>query len=79
MFTEVIVKMKTGQEYSASTTNAKGDFNSTPLTVKEIEDKFRTNVEFSHTISKDKAEKALNLIENLEQVADVRELIKLLV
>jgi 2-methylcitrate dehydratase PrpD len=76
---ELKVKMNDGREFSEFTDTPKAyPFNS-PLSKDEINDKFRSNVEFSQTINQDNAEKALELLENLEQLDDVDRLVKLLV
>ena len=50
-----------------------------PLSKEEIKDKFFSNVEFSRTISRKKAEEIINLIENLEKVDHIIKLSSLLV
>ena len=73
------LKMKNGQEHFSKVNFAKGEPILSPLSNEEIKEKFMSNVVFSQTISKGNAEKALNLIENLEEVEKISELIKLLV
>ena len=51
----------------------------TPLTTADMRAKFFDNVAFSQTISMDKAEKVLGLIERIEEVDNVNKIIKLLV
>jgi len=77
--TEIYIKMKDGAVYSAHTDFPTGDFYISPLTADAIKTKFRANVAFSQTVSQAKAEKALKLIEKLEELNDVRELTCLLV
>jgi 2-methylcitrate dehydratase PrpD len=77
--THVQVRMKDGKTYSAHTDFPRGDFRRTPLTREEIEDKYRSNVAFSKTISPQNGEKVLDIINNLEELDDVRELTRLLV
>ena len=50
-----------------------------PLSKKEIETKFRDNVAFSKTISRDNAEKVLEMLNNIEKIDNVNKLVKLLV
>jgi 2-methylcitrate dehydratase PrpD len=77
--TQVQVIMKNGKTFSASTDFPRGDFRRTPLTREEIEAKYRSNIAFSKTISKQSGEKVLDMINNLEDLKDIRELIKPLV
>ena len=76
---EVSVKLKDGREFSARVKAPKGNPLFRPLTTDEIVEKFRNNVSFSKTISERKAEKALDMINHLEEVTDTGELVKLLV
>ena len=75
---EVRVKLKDGHEFSASVKAPKGNPLFHPFTTDEIIEKFRNNVSFSKTISKQNAEKALDMIEHLEKVEDTGELVALL-
>jgi 2-methylcitrate dehydratase PrpD len=77
--TEINVKMKDGRLLTASTDFPKGHYVKTPLTVEEIKAKYRNNVVYSKTVSTKKAEKALALIEKLQDLKDVREMTGLLV
>jgi 2-methylcitrate dehydratase PrpD len=77
--TEMSVKMKDGRVLTASTDFPTGHYLKSPLTVEDIKAKYRSNVAFSQTVSAAKAEKALAIIEKLENLGDVRELIGLLV
>jgi 2-methylcitrate dehydratase PrpD len=77
--TDIQVIMKNGKTYSAQTDFPKGDFRKTPLTGDEVRAKYRSNVAFSQTVAPRNAEKALGIIERLEELKDVRELTKLLV
>jgi 2-methylcitrate dehydratase PrpD len=77
--TEIIVTMPGGEVFSASTDFPTGHYVKTPLTDEQLKAKFRNNVAYSKTVSTKKAEKALDIILKLEQLKDVRELIKLLV
>jgi 2-methylcitrate dehydratase PrpD len=63
-----------GKEYSEFTDVAKGD-PLNPMTKDELVDKFWTNVEFAGLPPRDKAERALALIEDLENVDDIDELV----
>jgi 2-methylcitrate dehydratase PrpD len=75
---EVRVKLKDGHEFSACVKAPKGNPLFRPLTTDEIIEKFRSNVSFSKTITKQNAEKALDMIDHLEKVEDTRELVALL-
>ncbi|HEY78729.1 MAG TPA: MmgE/PrpD family protein [Dehalococcoidia bacterium] len=75
---ELKVKMKDGRDFSEFTDTPKGNPQN-PMTKDEIKDKFRANMEYSGAISRDNAEKALELLENLEGLDSVRSIVKLLV
>jgi 2-methylcitrate dehydratase PrpD len=77
--TEMNVKMKGGQTLTASTDFPRGHYVKTPLTAEEVKAKYRNNMAYSKTVSAKKAEKALALIEKLQDLKDVRELTELLV
>lgn len=76
---EIKVKMKDGREFHAAVDIAKGDPIEKPLTREEIIEKFRTNVDFSKTVTKRNAEAALSILEKLEEVDDISKVVKLLV
>jgi 2-methylcitrate dehydratase PrpD len=73
------IKMKDGREFSADKDFAKGNPVKRPLSKEEIETKFRDNVAFSKTVSPGNAEKALNMLNNLEEIDDISRLVELLV
>jgi 2-methylcitrate dehydratase PrpD len=75
----VTIKMKQGREYEKTVDMPKGNGVLTPLTPAEKRAKFFDNVAFSKMISLDKAEKALNLLERIEEVDNVAKVIRLLV
>jgi 2-methylcitrate dehydratase PrpD len=75
----VEVTMKDGQVFSEFSDSPKGDPVRNPMSKDEIKDKFRGNVEFSKTVSPDNAEKALKLLDNLEQIDNVNKIAKLLI
>jgi 2-methylcitrate dehydratase PrpD len=77
--TEIQVKMKDGKVFSARTEIPRGQIYKTPLTTEEIKAKYRSNVAYSKTVSTKNAEKALSIIERLEELKDIRELTNLLV
>jgi len=76
---EIDVRMKDGKVFSADTEVPKGHIFKTPLTENEIVAKYRANVAFSQTISSHNADKVLGTIQKLEELHNVRELIRLLV
>jgi 2-methylcitrate dehydratase PrpD len=76
---EVRVILQDGQEYSARVKATRGNPLFQPLTTDEIIEKFKNNISFSKTISMQNAEKALDMINHLEKVADTGELVALLV
>jgi hypothetical protein len=71
--------MKDGREFNASEDVAKGNPLKKPLGKAGIEEKFRVNVAFSRTISKENAEKVLDMLNNIEKVDDIANLVDLLV
>lgn len=75
----VTIRMKQGDEYHARVDMPKGHGVLTPLSYAEKKAKFFANVRFSKMISTGKAEQALELMENLEEVENVTEIFKLLV
>lgn len=72
----VTVKMKDGKEFSTHVDIPKGDMIDNPITREDLKEKFRANVAFSQTVSTKKAEKALSMLEALEEVNDVTEIIR---
>jgi len=76
---KLTVKMKDGREFSASRNADPRGFLSNPLTREEIKEKFRANIDFSKTVSRKNAEKALAMLENLEEIDDASKIVKLLV
>jgi 2-methylcitrate dehydratase PrpD len=77
--TQIRVIMKDGRTLSASTDFPTGHYVKSPIAVDEIKAKFRNNVAYSGTVSTKKAERALSIIEKLEELGDIRELTQLLV
>lgn len=75
----IAVRTVKGTEYETEVGVPKGDDLLTPLTTEEKREKFRNNVVFSNTVSAQKAEKALNLLERLEEVDNVAQITKLFV
>jgi len=75
----VRIKMKEGGDFETRVDIPKGNGTFTPLTPREKRAKFFDNVRFSNTISLDKAEKALDLLERLEEVDNVAKIVTLLV
>ena len=74
----VRVKMKDGRELSAFTEVPRGDLRVTPITREEIKDKFRASTAFSKAISQENAEKALNMLDGLEELGDLTDLVETL-
>jgi 2-methylcitrate dehydratase PrpD len=77
--TEVRVKMTDGTTLTGTTDFPMGHVYRTPLTDEEIRTKFKENVAYSRTITRRKAEEALAMLEDLENVGDVRKVVSLLV
>jgi len=74
----VQVKMKDGREFSESKTMNR-DWAVKPTPKEQILAKFWHQVDFSKTVSKTNAQKLLDQIEDLENVEDIGQLVKLLV
>jgi 2-methylcitrate dehydratase PrpD len=75
----VKIKMKQGNEYEKRIDMPKGNGIFTPLTKADMRAKFFDNVAFSQTVSMEKAEKVLDLIEGIEKIDNINKIIKLLV
>jgi 2-methylcitrate dehydratase PrpD len=73
---ELEVKMKDGRRFSEYVAQAQGTPVS-PLSRETLVAKFMEQVEFSRMVSRMDAERLLELVENLEQVDDVREIVRL--
>jgi 2-methylcitrate dehydratase PrpD len=68
---EVVVKMKDGREYPERTDVWKGDPLTDPMPRNEIISKFYRQIDFSQTVSRDDADRLLNIIDGLEQLDDI--------
>jgi 2-methylcitrate dehydratase PrpD len=75
----VRVRMQDGREFYAYEDVAKGNPLLKPLSKAEIEEKFRGNVAFSRTVSRENAVKLLDMLNHLEEVTDITKVIRLLV
>ncbi len=73
------VIMPDGSEFTESCEVAKGDPLGNPMSREEITAKFWTNVEFSRTVTREKAESLLALLEKLEELDSVNRIVPLLV
>lgn len=71
--------MQDGNEIISEVAFAKGAPAFSPLSTREIEEKFMKNVAYSKAIPEKNAEKILNLIENIEELDKISDLAKLLV
>jgi 2-methylcitrate dehydratase PrpD len=72
------IKMNNGREFSTHVEVPRGDVEYGPLSKEEIRDKFRANVAFSKVVDREDSEKALNLLDNMEEQDTIFEIIKLL-
>jgi 2-methylcitrate dehydratase PrpD len=72
------IKMKDGREFSV-VRDPSGVRPHRPVSEEEIRDKFKANVAFSNMVKSKNAEEALNMLEHLEEVDDIRQIINLLV
>jgi 2-methylcitrate dehydratase PrpD len=75
----VMVKMKNGQVYTAFCDVPRGDPTVHPMSKEELLEKFWNNVAFSNTIERDKAQNALDMLEQLEHAGDIKEIVNNLV
>jgi 2-methylcitrate dehydratase PrpD len=75
----VIVKMKDGSEFREHVNRPLGNELEHPLSREAKREKFRVNANFTKLVKMENAEKALGMIEKLEDVKDIREIVKLLV
>ncbi len=74
----VKVIMKDGREFDRFTEIARGDPRN-PISREVLLAKYRTNIEFSNTISGENAEKVLKMVEDLENLDSVKKLADLLI
>ena len=75
---EVRIRLHDGRVLCGDTAFPRGDIAKTPLSDEEIRAKFRDNVAYSRKLPKDRAEQLLNRLEALEDVADLRDVTRLL-
>ena len=75
---EVRVTLRDDRVLVGNTDFARGDIARTPLSEEEIRAKFRDNAGLSRTVPMPRAERALRLLEGLEEVGDVRDITTLL-
>ena len=73
------VIMLDGRELTESCAVAKGDPLGNPVSKDEIVAKFWTNVEFSQTVTREKAESLLTLLKKLEELDSISRIVSLLV
>lgn len=76
---KVTIKMRDGNSFTERVDVAKGNPIHNPISREELLDKFWNNVEFGGKVSREKATKALSLLEKLERLDDVRKVIPLLI
>jgi aconitate decarboxylase len=77
---ELIVRMQNGKEYAAAYQYPMmRGYPARPLSQAEITEKYWNNLDFCGKIPRKNAEKAFDMIENLEKVDNVSQLLKLLV
>jgi 2-methylcitrate dehydratase PrpD len=76
---ELTIRMKDGHEHYVFADIPTSPLLSKPMTREELKEKFMTQVAFSGTVSRDSAAKILGLVENLEELDNVKEIIGLLV
>jgi 2-methylcitrate dehydratase PrpD len=79
MSCRIRVKMKDNREYSAFTEVPRGDYHVSPLTKDEVKGKFRASANFSKAINREKVEKAIYMLERLEQLDNLTDLVAALI
>jgi 2-methylcitrate dehydratase PrpD len=75
----VRIKTKDGKEFIEHVNVPKGNELEHPLTREEKREKFRVNANFCGKVKMENAEKALMMLERLEDVKDIKEIVGLLV
>jgi 2-methylcitrate dehydratase PrpD len=75
---EVTVRLKDGSTHSARVIAPKGNPLFRPFTTEDIVAKFNRNIAFSQTVSPQKANLALEMINHLEKIADTSDLVALI-
>lgn len=73
---ELELKMKDGKTISEFTSAATGELPET-LSWDDLVNKFMTQLEFTHNISRDHARQLIRLLERLEEVEDIRQVVDL--
>jgi 2-methylcitrate dehydratase PrpD len=73
------IKTKYGNEFTEHVNVPKGNELEHPLTREEKREKFRVNASFCGKVNMKNAEKALGMMEKLEDVKDIREIVALLI
>jgi 2-methylcitrate dehydratase PrpD len=76
---KIKINLRNGQEFCETNDIPKGEPLTKPLSMDDIKTKFLDNVDFSQTVTRVKAEKALKLLENLEEIKSVNKVVELLV
>ena len=76
---KIKVTMKDGSKVTESNDAPKGDSLRNPMAKDEIINKFWANVDFSHTVTREKAGKLLSLLGKLEYIDSVNRIVPLLV
>lgn len=72
---KIKITMNDGKHYEKLTEYPRGEPLHNPLTKDEIIEKFFSNLEYSKKIKRDKGEKFLSLIENIEELENIKEII----
>ena len=73
------VKMKDGREYSSDVKFVRGGPFENSLTDEDIKAKFRRNLSVSGAVPAERGEQIISIVDNLEELNDIGELIKLMV
>jgi 2-methylcitrate dehydratase PrpD len=76
---KIKIKLGNGQEFCETNDIPKGAPLTKPLSMDDIKTKFIANVDFSQRLTRANAKKALNLLENLEDIDSVNRIAELLV
>jgi 2-methylcitrate dehydratase PrpD len=76
---EVLVTLKDGTELFYRAEVPKGDIYKNPISYEQIIDKYYQNIAFSGRVSRDNANKALRIVEDIENLDTIRDLVELFV
>ena len=76
---KIEIKLRNGERFCETNDTPKGEPLTKPLSMDDIKTKFIANIDFSQTVTRANAEKALKLLENLEELDSLNPIIELLI